>query len=333
MSEFKTSVITEGEMPLVLEPKSPLKREEFKELLQEENPFIRENIKKYGCVLFRNCPIDGAEEFNETVDLLKVGEKVNYIGGDSPRTKIKGAVYTSTEAPPGIKIPLHNELSFQKYFPKHICFYCDIPPKTGGETFVGDARKIYRGVDPGVRERFEKGGLKYISRYYHKSFIMDMMNRLQKGHKNWIDVFETDSKKEVEKRCLEKNFDFRWLENDWIEISQVGPTWIEHPETKEKVWFNQIHLYDYNPKFIGLMRYIGLKMFYCRKNTLVHEAAFTNGRPIPRKDLYHVMDVLDKNSVYFPWKRGDLMVCDNILAMHGRAPFVGPRRILTAMTS
>lgn len=333
MSKFKTKFITKQNMPLVFEPNQPLKREEFKELVKEELPSIKESIKKYGCVLFRGCPIDGLEDFNETVDLLGIGQKVNYIGGDSPRTKVKGAVYTSTEAPPGIKIPLHNELSFQKNFPKYICFYCDIPPAAGGETFIGDARKIYQDIDPAVRDRFDKGGLKYISRYYHKSRIMDLMNRLQKGHKNWIDVFETDLKDEVEKRCREKNFDLKWLKNDWLEISQVGPTWLVHPETQEKVWFNQIHLYDYNPRFIGFMRYVGLKMFYCRKNTLVHEAQFVNGAQIPRQDLYHVMDALDKNSVYFPWKRGDLMVCDNILAMHGRSPFKGSRRILTAMTA
>jgi len=333
MSQFKTKFITKQEMPLVYEPTRPLKREEFKELVQEELPSIKKSIQKYGCVLFRDCPIDGLEDFNETVDMLDIGKKLNYIGGDSPRTKVKGAVYTSTEAPPGIKIPLHNELSFQKNFPKHICFYCDIPPRTGGETFVGDARKIYHDVDPSVKERFNKGGLKYISRYYHKSLIMDWMNRLQKGHKNWIDVFETDLKEEVEKRCQEKNFDLKWLKNDWVEVSQVGPTWLLHPSTEEKVWFNQIHLYDYNPKFIGFWRYIGLKLFYCRKNTLVHEATFKDGRKIPRQDLYHVMDVLDQNSVYFPWKRGDMMVCDNILAMHGRAPFTGSRRILTSMTA
>jgi len=333
MSQFKTKFITKHEMPLVYEPSRPLQREEFKELVQEELPSIKESVKKYGCVLFRDCPIDGLEDFNETVDLLDIGQKLNYIGGDSPRTKVKGAVYTSTEAPPGIKIPLHNELSFQKNFPKHICFYCDTPSRTGGETFVGDARKIYQDVDPSVRDRFEKGRLKYISRYYHKSFVMDWMNRIQRGHKNWVDVFETDLKEEVEKRCHEKNFDLKWLKNDWLEISQVGPTWLVHPETQEKVWFNQIHLYDYNPKFIGLWRYLGLKMFYCRKDTLVHEAKFVNGKKIPRSDLYHVMDVLDKHSVYFPWKRGDMMVCDNILAMHGRAPFTGSRRILTAMTA
>ena len=59
---------------------------------------------------------------------------------------------------------------------------------------------------------------------------------------------------------------------------------------------------------------------------------FANGSPIPREDLYHVLDVLDANTVYFPWQKGDLLILDNVLAMHGRATFTGKRRILTAMT-
>jgi alpha-ketoglutarate-dependent taurine dioxygenase len=45
------------------------------------------------------------------------------------------------------------------------------------------------------------------------------------------------------------------------------------------------------------------------------------------------MDVLDRNTVSFPWERGDFLVLDNVLSMHGRATFDGPRRILAAMTS
>jgi alpha-ketoglutarate-dependent taurine dioxygenase len=35
--------------------------------------------------------------------------------------------------------------------------------------------------------------------------------------------------------------------------------------------------------------------------------------------------------IVFPWQAGDVMVIDNILAMHGRKPYRGPRRIVVAM--
>jgi hypothetical protein len=36
--------------------------------------------------------------------------------------------------------------------------------------------------------------------------------------------------------------------------------------------------------------------------------------------------------VSFPWQRGDILMLDNILAAHGRAPYEGPRKILVGMT-
>ena len=45
------------------------------------------------------------------------------------------------------------------------------------------------------------------------------------------------------------------------------------------------------------------------------------------------MDVLDKNTIAFQWLKGDALVLDNVLSMHGRAAFTGKRRILASMTS
>jgi hypothetical protein len=98
------------------------------------------------------------------------------------------------------------------------------------------------------------------------------------------------------------------------------------------VWFNQAHLFDFNPKLLGLWRYIGTKILYCRNYTQLHRVFFGDGSTIPREDLYNIMDVLDVNTVSFPWQKSDILVLDNILAMHGRATFTGKRRILAAMT-
>ena len=148
-----------------------------------------------------------------------------------------------TEAPPSVKIPLHNELSFVNKFPKHIYFYCHVAPQANGETIIGDARKIFKDVDASVKQRFVDNGLKYVSCYYHKSKMIDFVNRFQPGaHKTWHDVFETENKQEVEQKCKENDFEFQWNQNDWIRISQKRPAIYSHPDTKENVWFNQVHL-------------------------------------------------------------------------------------------
>ena len=333
MDAFESSFITSDELPLVLKPKNPnLTFQDFLNLLKENNAELKQKMLKYGGFLFRDFPVKDIDDFSSVIDTMQIGERLDYIGGDSPRSKIKKKVYTSTEASPSFKIPLHNEMSFQNKYPTHISFFCDTPPAEDGETIIGDARKIYQAMDPDVRDLFEKKGLKYISRYYHKSRIMDFVNRLQRGHKSWIESFDTESKKEVEQKCQVNEYGFEWLDKDWLQINRDRPATIEHPETKEKVWFNQVHTFDFNPKFLGFWRYIGATLFYCRKNTRVNDVCFGDGTKIPRKAIYHVLDVLDQQTLKFPWEKGDVLVLDNILAMHGRSTFKGDRRILTAMT-
>lgn len=333
MNEIKTHFVNNQKLPLVVEPSKSFRLEEFYEFLSHHREHFQNEILKYGGILFRGFPLNTAQDFAAGIEHLGLGKSIDYIGGDSPRNKITGAVYTSTEAPPSFKIPLHNELSFVKNYPKHIYFFCETAPQSDGETILGDAREICKAIDPKVKEQFQQKNLKYISAYYYKSQLMELLNKWQRSHKSWPEVFEAKTKEEVEKKCIENDFGFKWTRNHWIKISQNRPALLKHPQTQEEVWFNQVHLYDFNPKLLGFWQFIGAKIFYIRKHMRLHEVSFGNGDPIPRKDIYHIMDILDQKTVKFPWQKGDFLVLDNILAMHGRAPFKGKRRILTAMTS
>ena len=330
---FNLSLFGNEALPLVLSPKKPTTREGFLELIRGHGAQLKKRLLEHGGLLFRGFPLEGAEDFSQAIEALGTGSSVNYIGGDSPRTKVTGSVYTSTEAPSAVKIPLHNELSFVRHFPRHIYFYCDVAPAEKGETILGDARKVYRSLDTDVRDRFMERKLKYVSCYYGQSWVMDLVNSLQPSHKSWRQVFETEDPVEVERLCREHDFEFSWHDTSWIRISQTRPAAMTHPETDEWVWFSQAHLYDFNPRLLGAWRWVAAKLFYARPHTRLHEVFHGDGARIARQDLYHIMDTLDRNTVAFPWQRGDMLMLDNVLAMHGRATFAGRRRILAAMTS
>jgi alpha-ketoglutarate-dependent taurine dioxygenase len=326
--------VKEGSFPLVIKNDiNPMSHPEFLQEITKNQENIKKLLLKHGALLFRGFPVEGADQFSQVIESLSLGEFVNYIGGDSPRNKVEKKVYTSTEAPPSLLIPLHQELSFMKKHPKHIYFYCDIAPKIKGETIIADARKVFEALNLDVKQRFYMNKVTYVSHYPYQNRIIKLVNRFQRSHKSWIEVFETSDKNAVEKLCIENEFDWKWLKKDWLEIKQTRPAIINHPFTKEMVWFNQAHLYDFNPKLLGWKNFIAAKLFYLRKSTRLHEVSFADGSIIPRKDLYHILETLNQNTVAFPWKKGDVLVLDNILAMHGRAPFNGPRRILTALTS
>ncbi len=332
MNAIQTKFINQQKLPLVIEPSQNLSFEQFLEYLKEQQEPLKKKLLTFGGILFRGFQVEGTDAFNAVIDTLGLGKPLSYIGGDTPRDKVKGKVYTSTEAPPSFMIPLHNEMSFIKHYPRHIYFYCDTPSETGGETIIADARSVYKAIDVKIKERFVQQGLRYISNFYGQSRILDMVNRFQRAHKTWMDAFETHSKEDVEKLCAANEFGYKWNKKDWLQVIYETPAVIAHPETGERVWFNQAHLYDYNPRLLGFWNWVGAKLLYVRKDTVLHEIYYGNGTTLPRKELYHVMDALEKETIKFPWKKGDVMVLDNVLAMHGRAPFTGKRRILAALT-
>lgn len=332
MEDFKTTFINQEQLPLLVTPARPFSTPaEFFEMIRKNQSFFKDKLSKHGGILFRGFPLETAVHFAGAIRHLGTGEFGDYIGGDSPRNKIYEGVFTSTEAPPSHKIPLHNELSFVKDYPKNIYFFCEIPPQTKGETILADARKVYQTIDPAVKQRFAQKGLRYVSCYHYHSKIINWLTK--NSHRSWTQVFETNSKAEVEKKCMAHEFECEWSKNDWLKVSQVRPAVMNHPVTGDQVWFNQAHLYDFNPKHLGMFYYLGTKVVYCQDYTKLHQVFFADRSKIPRDDLYHVMDVLDANTIAFPWQKGDFLALDNVLAMHGRAAFEGKRRILAAMTS
>jgi alpha-ketoglutarate-dependent taurine dioxygenase len=327
---FEVSVFGDEPLPLVLSPRGRPSGSEFLDLLREHGPEIRRRLLVHGGVLFRGFSVSSAEGFEGIVAALAQGPALDYIGGDSPRTKLTRSVYTSTEAPSAVKIPLHNELSFTTNHPKHIFFHCAIAPGVGGETILGDARRVYEKLDSAVRQRFLERRFRYVSRYHDQSKLMDLVNP---SHKSWRQVFETDDPARVEELCRQHDFTCEWLQSGWVRISQTRPAAMTHPETGEDVWFSQPHLYDFNPRLLGAWRWVGAKLFYARPHTRLHEIFHADGTAVAREDLYHLMDTLDACTVSFPWQQGDVLMLDNVLSMHGRATFEGPRRILAALTS
>ena len=56
-----------------------------------------------------------------------------------------------------------------------------------------------------------------------------------------------------------------------------------------------------------------------------------DGSPMEPEVLDALRAAYCAETVAFPWQEGDILMLDNMLAAHGRAPFTGPRRILVAM--
>jgi alpha-ketoglutarate-dependent taurine dioxygenase len=319
--------------PLVVQPRGRATVEALTELLAHHRHDLRERLAWRGAVLFRGFGVDDPDRLARAVHAFSDGPALPYVGGDTPRTRLAEGVYTSTEAPAGVSIPLHSEMSYLPRHPRHLYFACASEPSRGGESTLADTRAVLAAMAPWVRDRFVARGVRYIQVMRGRSRAFDLLEHVAAASKSWMQVFETDDRDEVAARCDELGLEHEWLSSGHLMTSTVLPAVIFHSLTGEPIWFNQAHLFNFSPRWMGLFYYAGAMALHPFRNTRTHRAEYGDGGTIEPAALAHIHDVLDANTVACRWQRGDLLILDNETTMHGRTAFGGPRRVLVSMTS
>jgi alpha-ketoglutarate-dependent taurine dioxygenase len=318
------------QLPIV-RPQKPAPGPQLPSLIAAERAHLATLQLRHGAILFRGFAVTEPAQLADAI--AAAGEApMRYVGGSSPRTRIGQRVYTSTQLPPQIRIPLHSELAYVNAYPRHLWFCCAVPPAVGGETVLADARQVYRAIDPLVRRRFIARRVRYRCSFHGPSAWFRLLDQVHKVTRSWMEAFETTDAAIAEARCRELGADVHWLASGRLVMEIVRPAAISHPETGEPLWFNFAHLFRLNPRYLGQLRYRLAQLFFVDRETRTQDAHYGDGSEIDGATIDHLFDVLDAQTVSFPWQRGDVLWIDNLLCMHGRNPFRGPRRVLAAMS-
>src|SRR5688572_32239032 len=101
----------------------------------DESGEILKLLHTHGAILFKGFQIDCAEKLQEVVSGFH-SKPMQYTGGTSPRTRLYGDIYTSTEYRSDQHIHLHSELSHAQRWPRYLCFCCEVPPRRAGNTLI-----------------------------------------------------------------------------------------------------------------------------------------------------------------------------------------------------
>ncbi|MFE6104398.1 TauD/TfdA family dioxygenase [Streptomyces laurentii] len=265
-------------------------------------------------VYFRGFGIT-ADSYDGAADLL-LANRLAYVHGNSPRTKVGRNLYTSTEYPAEFEISMHNEMSYAHAWPSRILFFCDVAAATGGATPLVDGRLWLESIDPEIREAFAAG----------VRYTQNLHDGMGFG-KSWQATFETEDRAEVEAFLDGAEAEWSWQPDGTLRVTQVRRATLEHPVTGTEVWFNQAdqwHIAGLGDDAAALAEIIP-------EDELPQNAFFADGSPIPAEYITHVQEIGMKTAVDIAWEVGDLLLVDNVAVAHGRRAFTGQRRILVAM--
>lgn len=293
----------------------------FEELWEGHRGALDAGLRRRGAILLRGFGFDDQPAFESLIERFRE-RKLDYVGGNSPRTKLGRNVYTSTEYPPKFFISLHNELSYAADWPARLFFCCVGEADEGGETPLVDGRELLRELPAPLVEEFRRRRVKYV-------------RNLHGGRgfgPSWQRTFETENPADVEAYAHASATELRWLPDGTARLTCVRPATAIHPETGEEVWFNQAD--QFHPSTHPVAIYQSMMAVYKgREDCLPQNATFGDDTPIPAEYLETIRERTRNLLALFRWRRGDLLMVDNVLTAHGRMPFKGPRKILVAMTA
>ena len=287
---------------------------DLKTLFAEKKNEIKNLLTKYGGVFFRGFDISSQSDFKGVVEAI-IPELSTYMNQSTPRTNMGNNIYTATEYPCNQTISMHNENAYCNNWPRVLAFFCETPPVTGGETPLADSRKIFSKIPIEIANAFRDKKIMYTRTY---GLGIDLP---------WETVFQTKNKEEVSRYCSKVGIQVAW-DGDILRVKEICPACLQHPITKEWVWFNQAHLFHVSNLDEDIREYL---LGEYGEESLPRNAYFGDGTTIPSDYLDEIRKVIDKEKRKTPWESGDLLLLDNLLYAHGREPFTGDRKILVAM--
>ncbi len=283
-------------------------------------PWIEELLLKHRALLFRGFPIRNPENFETFVNATSDGDLLEYVDRTTPRHSEGGKsdrVYISTIYPAEHSINPHNEGTYWTQWARKLYFCCLVAPDEGGETPIYDVHHVFNRIDPAIRGRF-----------VHKDWML--VRNYQDGFGlPWQEVFQVETKEQVEKYCTDHAIEYQWLADGHLRTRSKRAAVQKHPMTGDPLWFN--HAAFYHHTALDPTTRDALVMEFGIEG-LPYNTWYGDDTPIDPDEIDNVRAAYAAEKIKFRWQAGDVLMLDNMYIAHAREPYKGNRRIVVAMT-
>lgn len=300
------------QMP-VISPKSPSVH--GLSWLKDAGPDLLPQLAASGALLLRGFGWKDAEDFSRAVQALSPNI-ARFDEESSPRRVVSGFVSTSTDYPAAYPIQFHNEYSYSAAWPLRLFFFCTKPADRGGETPIADSRRVLSRLSDKTRARFERHGVLYVRRFSPNLGV------------DFRQAFHTEDPQEVSAKCEALGIQAVW-EGSELRTRQSGAAVLRHPHTGDETWFN--HAFIFNVRSLEPVE-LREALLLESEDKLLTNTLYGDGEPIEDHVMEELRAAYAAESLQFRWQAGDLLVIDNMVCSHSRAPFRGARQVLTVMT-
>mmetsp|Transcript_3758 Transcript_3758/g.11191 ORF Transcript_3758/g.11191 Transcript_3758/m.11191 type:complete len:337 (+) Transcript_3758:91-1101(+) len=282
-------------------------------------------LEQHGALLFRGIALRTPQEFSNFItafDGLDFSME-SPLGGGGPRLNVTGPVHTSTESPPQFRIPFHHELAYISAPPTKLFFWCEVAPEKDGETPILLSNRVVK--------RLEKENAEFVQNLREKKvkYVRTLDAETGKYQRGWKESFKADTKEQAEQNALLCGTEtVEWLSGDRMRVTtKPFEAVVQEPRTGTDTWFNAVCLLHpaAHGKATGNDGADDAERLW--------DVVYGDGFALNNDDVIQAKKIMDEEGAKFQWQPGDVLVVDNMLALHSRNSFEPPRRILVAMTN
>jgi hypothetical protein len=135
--------------------------------------------------------------------------------------------------------------------------------------------------------------------------------------RSWQSTLGSESREDAEARLHKLGYSWEWLDDGCLKATTpVLPAVREVPGGR-KTFFNQL-----------IAAFRGWKD---ARNDPSKAIRFGDGSPLDRDAVQVAIDLAEELSFDVPWQKGDAVLIDNFVVMHGRRTFRGTRKVLASL--